>query len=169
MTVETFDQRDEATWRWQWQIQRQRQWQRQINWEHLQRAILVTCDIWDTDYISDNWEPEFMTIFVTWQSRVTLDSIRNSCDVFVHIRRKPTKTYCSDKRPRGQAVSPFPAKTYISDKRWQFVFVVSQAKALSKNWKLFNFAQNQSCKKLSTIYSNMALEESDTIGIHHNL
>ena len=36
------------------------------------------CDIWDTDY---NWETEFMTIFVTWQSRVTLDSIRNSCDV----------------------------------------------------------------------------------------
>ena len=37
--------------------------------------------IWDTDYNSDNWEPEFMTIFVTWQLIVTLDSIRNSCDV----------------------------------------------------------------------------------------
>ena len=36
----------------------------------------------DTDWKSDNWEPEFMTIFVTWQLRVTLDSIRNSCDVF---------------------------------------------------------------------------------------
>ena len=75
-------QRDEATWRWPWQIQRQRQWQRQIHWEHLQRAILVIWDIWDTDYISDNWELEFLTIFVTWQLRVTLDSIRNSCDVF---------------------------------------------------------------------------------------
>ena len=41
-----------------------------------------TCDIWDTDYNSDNWEPEFMTIFVIWQLIVTLDSIRNSCDVF---------------------------------------------------------------------------------------
>ena len=30
----------------------------------------------------DNWEPEFMTIFFIWQSIVTLDSIRNSCDVF---------------------------------------------------------------------------------------
>ena len=49
--------------------------------EHLQRVILVTCDIWDTGYISDDWEPEFMTIFVTWQLRVTRDSIRNSCDV----------------------------------------------------------------------------------------
>ena len=50
-------------------------------WEHLLRAILETCDIWDTDYNSDNWEPEFMTIFVIWQLIVTLDSIRNSCDV----------------------------------------------------------------------------------------
>ena len=44
-------------------------------------TILETCDFWDTDYNSDNWEPEFLTIFVTWQSRVTLDSSRNSCDV----------------------------------------------------------------------------------------
>ena len=43
------------------------------------KTILQTCDNWDTDYNSYNWEPEFMTIFVTWQS---LDSIRNSCDVF---------------------------------------------------------------------------------------
>ena len=34
-----------------------------------------------TDYNNDNWEPEFMTIFVTWQLIATLDSIRNSCDV----------------------------------------------------------------------------------------
>ena len=27
--------------------------------------------------------PKFMTIFVTWQLRVTLDSIRNSCDVLI--------------------------------------------------------------------------------------
>ena len=37
----------------------------------------------DTDYNTDNWEPGFMTIFVTWQLIVTLDSIRNSCDVFL--------------------------------------------------------------------------------------
>ena len=47
------------------------------------KTILQTCDNWDTDYNSYNWEPEFMTIFFTWQSRVTVDSIRNSCDVFV--------------------------------------------------------------------------------------
>ena len=43
--------------------------------------IREVCGMWDADYISDNWEPEFMTIFVTWQSRVTLDSIHNSCNV----------------------------------------------------------------------------------------
>ena len=41
----------------------------------------LSCDIWGTNYNYDNWEPEFMTIFVTWHLRVTLDSIRNSCDV----------------------------------------------------------------------------------------
>ena len=46
------------------------------------KTIPETCDIWDTDYYSDNWEPESMTIIVTWQLRVTLDSIRNSCDVY---------------------------------------------------------------------------------------
>ena len=50
-----------------------------IFWQSL--VILETCDIWDTDYNYDNWEPDFMTIFVTWQLRVTLDSIRNSCDI----------------------------------------------------------------------------------------
>ena len=34
-------------------------------------------------YISDSWEPEIMTIIiVTQQLRVTLDSIRNFCDVY---------------------------------------------------------------------------------------
>ena len=47
-------------------------------------AIIGTCDIWDTDNNTDNWEPGLMTMFVTWQLIVTLDSIRNSCDVFHH-------------------------------------------------------------------------------------
>ena len=47
--------------------------------------ILKACGLWDIDYNSDNWEPEFMTSFVTWQLRVTLDSIRNSCDVFINL------------------------------------------------------------------------------------
>ena len=83
---ETFDQSDEDTW-----PDQKKETMTKTNTktmiktktfkEHIQRAILVTCDIWDTDYISDNWEPEFVTIVVTWQLRVTLDSIRNSCDV----------------------------------------------------------------------------------------
>ena len=50
--------------------------------EHPKGAIIGICDIWDTDYNTDNWEPGLMTIFVTWQLIVTLDSIRNSCDVY---------------------------------------------------------------------------------------
>ena len=30
----------------------------------IEKTVLKTCDIWDTDYNSDNWEPEFMTIIV---------------------------------------------------------------------------------------------------------
>ena len=41
------------------------------------RTVTKTDDwlvTFETDYNYDNWEPEFMTIFVTWQLRVTLDS-----------------------------------------------------------------------------------------------
>ena len=33
----------------------------------IEKTVLETCDIWDTDYNSYNWEPLFMTIIVTWQ------------------------------------------------------------------------------------------------------
>ena len=46
---------------------------------------LMNCDIWDTDYKSVTWEPEFMTIFVTWKLIVTLDSIRNSCNIWCEV------------------------------------------------------------------------------------
>ena len=51
-------------------------------WKAIAKTILEICDIWDTDYNSDSWEPEFMTIIVAWQLRVTVDSIRSSCNVF---------------------------------------------------------------------------------------
>ena len=37
-------------------------------------AYEIICDIWDTDYNTDNWEPGFMTIFVTWQLFVSCDT-----------------------------------------------------------------------------------------------
>ena len=85
MTFEIFDQSDEDTWPDQKKDNdkdkdKYKDDDKKFK-EHLQGAILVTCDIWDTDYKSDNWEPEFMTIFVAWQLRETLDSIRNSNDV----------------------------------------------------------------------------------------
>ena len=57
------------------------------------KTILANCDNWDTDANSDNWELEFMTIFVTWQLRVTLESIRNSCDVFFIIPILPESSF----------------------------------------------------------------------------
>ena len=51
--------------------------------DNFEKTVLETCDIWDTDYSSVYLETVFMTIFVTWRLIVTLDSIRNSYDVFV--------------------------------------------------------------------------------------
>ena len=31
------------------------------------KTIPETYDVWDTNYNSDNWEPEFMTTFFAWQ------------------------------------------------------------------------------------------------------
>ena len=84
MTFETFDQSDNGKWPDQKEDNDKDKDKYKDNDKdkYIKRAILVTCDIWDTDYIPDNWEPEFMTIN-TWQLRVTRDSIRNSCDVFL--------------------------------------------------------------------------------------
>ena len=87
MTFETFIQSDKKTWHDQKKLTKTKTF-----WEHLLRAILETCDIWDPDYNSDNWEPEFMTIFVNWQLIVTLDSICNSCDVS-HVRLDSTSMF----------------------------------------------------------------------------
>ena len=40
------------------------EWWDDLTWP---KKTLRCCDIWDTDYNTVNWEPEFMTIFVTWQ------------------------------------------------------------------------------------------------------
>ena len=53
-------------------------WDNWDNFDNFDKTVLETCDIWDTDYSSDNWETEFITIFGTRQLIVTLDSIRNS-------------------------------------------------------------------------------------------
>ena len=77
VTFGTFDQSDEETW------PDQKKDNDTYKEKDSDKDKLLTCDIWDTDYNWDNWEPEFMTIFVAWQLRVTLDSIRNSCNVFL--------------------------------------------------------------------------------------
>ena len=82
VTFGTFDQSDEETWPDQ---KRSTYLHTYISIrEHPKGAIIGTCDIWDTDYNTDNWEPGFMTIFVTWQVIVTLDSIRNSWEWYLN-------------------------------------------------------------------------------------
>ena len=78
VTFETFDQSDELIMRGHDLTNKNRM--TKTNTKTM--TIPETCDIWDTNYNSDNWEPEFMTIFVAWQLIVTLDSISNFCDVF---------------------------------------------------------------------------------------
>ena len=78
VTFGTLDQSDEETW-----PDQERSTYLPAYLPALEKAIVGTCDICDTDYNTDNWEPGLMTIFVTWQLVVTLDSIRNSCNVFV--------------------------------------------------------------------------------------
>ena len=66
MTFETVDQSDEGTLPVQEKDKDKDKYKDKDNDKdkYIKRAILVTCDIWDTDCISDNWEPEFITIFV---------------------------------------------------------------------------------------------------------
>ena len=52
--------------------------------EHVQRTILQTCDICENFEISDNWEPQNITIILTWQ-KVALDKIHNFCKLIVYI------------------------------------------------------------------------------------
>ena len=77
MTFKTFDQSDEGTWPDQEKDNDKDKYKNKDS----EKDKLLNCDICDTDYNYDNWEPEVMTIFVAWQLRETLDSIRNSNDV----------------------------------------------------------------------------------------
>ena len=77
----------------------------------LQFWIILTMTI--PDFNSDNQEPEVMTIFVTWQLRVTLESIRNSCNVShsitKNVQMETRVTYAqvelTSKRKVGQGFS----------------------------------------------------------------
>ena len=76
MTIETFDQSDEDTWPGQKNNDKDnnkyKDHDKDMTW------LVSLCEIVDN---TDSWEPEFMTIIVTWQLKVTLDSIHNSCNI----------------------------------------------------------------------------------------
>ena len=76
-----------------------RQSQRQIDgpW----RRHDMVCELEWIVYILDSCEPEFRSIIVTWQLRVTLDSICNSCDVLRQTSRSganPEGIYAEEER-----------------------------------------------------------------------
>ena len=101
MTFQTIDQSDEETWH------DPKKDNDKGKYKDNDKDKLVTFDIWDTDYDFDNWEPEFMRIFVTRQLRVTLDSIRKSCDVLnkkveKNLTSKPCLYQCDALLPRAQ-------------------------------------------------------------------
>ena len=62
-------------------------------------SVATICGEMSNLYNSDNWEPELMTVFVTWKLRVTLDRICNSCNVlFLHH-----SLWCSSKLYAGHS------------------------------------------------------------------
>ena len=85
MIFETFDQSDDETWPDQQKENDKDKYNEKEkdnhNEEHPQRTILETCDIWDTDIISDNWEQKLNIHSDPW-IKSDRDSIRNSCNVF---------------------------------------------------------------------------------------
>ena len=139
--------------------------------EHLQRAILVTCDIWDTDYIPDNWEPEFMTTFVTWQLRVTRDSIRNFCDVL--ICSCPVQIYNGGKRIQIFAHTGGTDRDVPRGLRWPknllfLLFIITISLISGQDWGLLwcptgrhistSFLQVCTTTLLSYVYSSLGGE-----------
>ena len=58
MTFEGLDQSDEETWL----DQKRDNDKDKYKYKDSDKNKLLTCDIWDTDNIPDNWEPE------SWQS-----------------------------------------------------------------------------------------------------
>ena len=119
-------------------------------WEHLPRAILETCDIWDTDYNSDNWEPEFMTIFVIWQLIVTLDSIRNSCDVFSTTTKSAWLTF-SCRRSANYKVPPYiGGHHFLLCQQTNTKDIAGQSARSGGAWRSWNIWRRQFCASNDT-------------------
>ena len=73
------------------------------------RVDLFLVLMYPVELTSKHFEPGLMTIFVTWQLIVTLDSIRNSCDVWKNLfRRGPGGSHLTGGfRDRGIQILPF--------------------------------------------------------------
>ena len=78
MTFETYDKSDEETWPDQPIENYSNNDKDKYKYIDHDRDMTWCVNLRGIVHISDSWDPEFRTIFVTWQLRGTLDSIRNS-------------------------------------------------------------------------------------------
>ncbi len=115
------------------------EWWGDLTWP---KKTLQCCDIWDTDNYTDNWEPEFMTIFVTWQLIATLDSIRNSCDVFCFWE-------CHQLRTQFIFLTSFCFTMFNAHFSWKQYFLHSCINRVSMCQSIFN----RTVKKVSKYFS----------------
>ena len=119
-------------------------------------TIKETCGLWDIDYNSDNCKPEFMTIFVTWQLSVTLDSIRNSCNVLkINFKRNTENNEhqlihrsVRDKNQDWLFLRPTANLNRLSNVKFSFnVFNFPKAWTMSNFLSMFSIFDNHaSCK-----------------------
>ena len=120
-----------------------------------------TCDIWDTDNNSDDWEPETMTIFVIWQLIVTQDSIRNSMFIKIYTKWKTLKDVKVMKPPqkRGNTERLKYLKHPLITFTFPQVFKVDSECYVCPSIALCNFLRqggSQLCRLLSLKFSEQA-------------
>ena len=120
-----------------------------------------TCDVWDTDNNSDDWEPETMTIFVIWQLIVTLDSIRNSMFIKIYTKWKTLKDVKVMKPPqkRGNTERLKYLKHPLITFTFPQVFKVDSECYVCPSIALCNFLRqggSQLCRLLSLKFSEQA-------------
>ena len=77
-----FDRLAPVIWKSKFHNTIEREWWENMIWSTKDKDndSIVNGNDKDIDYVSGNWEYKSMTIIVTWQLRVTLDSIRHSCN-----------------------------------------------------------------------------------------
>ena len=116
--------------------------------------------VWNCFIISESWAPELMTIIATWQFRVRLDSIRNSCDfikkkLLVFLYKSFISFLCFSHKSFGNFF-------YVSSlilSHFDFVFVF---KILQTSWLGLEIKPPSAWNRIMTLgRTNVAQAEND--------